>query len=71
MKVKQGVGNSYFGQDMSGQDFIVEDWCENVLGRSWMHANGNPAALEYAIRHAAYGKNNNVEKSGRSDICFT
>ena len=69
MKVKQGVGNSSFGQDMSGQDFVAEDWCENVLGRSWMHANGNPAALEYAIRHTAYGDNNNVPLLG-NDVVY-
>ena len=60
MRVKQGVGNNLFWRDMSGQDFVVEDWCENVLGCSWMYANGNQVALEYAMRHSAYGENNNV-----------
>mgnify|MGYP000103733765 CR=1 FL=1 len=60
VKIKQGVGISSFGQDMSGQDFVIEDWWENVGGCSWMNANGNPAALEYAIRHAQYGTNNKV-----------
>lgn len=50
VKVKNGVGINTFGQDMSGADFVIEDWCENVLGCSWMNANGNPAALEYAMR---------------------
>ena len=48
----------YAGQTVrlkSGEEFKVEDWCENVLGRSWMAANGNPAALQYAVRRA--GKN--------------
>lgn len=60
VKVKQGVGKSSFGEDMSGEDFEIEDWWENISGVSWMDSNGNPAALEYAIRSAVYGKNNNV-----------
>lgn len=35
-----------------GTDFTVEDWADRVLGVSWMAANGNPAALVYAIRVA-------------------
>ena len=50
VKAKNGVGINSFGQDMSGAEFVIEDWCENVLGRSWMVADGNPAALEYAMR---------------------
>ena len=60
VKVKSGVGTSLSGQDMSGEDFTIEDWCENVLGKSWMFANGNPAALEYAARSGMFGKNNDV-----------
>lgn len=60
VKTKQGVGMSSFGQDMSGQDFIVEDWWENVAGYSWYEAEGNPSVFEYSIRHVLYGDNNNV-----------
>lgn len=60
LKIKQGVGINSFRQDMSGLDFSVEDWCENVLGCYWGNANGNPAALEYAMRSAFNGKNNGV-----------
>ncbi len=49
VKIKQGIKGRH-GVDLGGQDFVVEDWWENVYGRSWMFANGNPAALEYAIR---------------------
>ena len=59
VKIKENVGHGMTG-DLSGQEFAVEDWCENVLGCSWMYANGNPAALEYAVRSATFGKNNNV-----------
>lgn len=61
VKTKQGVGISSFGQDMSEQDFAIDDWWENVSGCSWMNADGNPAALEYAIRIAFHGDNNNVK----------
>ena len=60
VKIKNGVGNGLQVDDMSGMDFAIEDWCENVLGCSWMFANGNPAALEYAVRSSKYGSNNNV-----------
>jgi hypothetical protein len=62
LKIKNNVGRGMNGQLLEGEHFIVEDWCENVLGRSWMSADGNPAALEYAIRTAINGKNNNVPK---------
>ena len=69
VKIKQGVGISSFGQDMSVHDFAIEDWWENVGGCSWMNANGNPAALEYAIRHTKYGENNNVPLLG-NDVVY-
>ena len=60
VKIKDGVGISSFGDDLSGQMFIIEDWCENVMGCSWMYANGNLAAMEYAMRTGVNGKNNDV-----------
>lgn len=60
IKVKSGVGKGLQCGDMSGADFVIEDWCENVLSGSWMYANGNPAALEYAMRTASNGNNNHV-----------
>ena len=35
---------------LNGQEFRLEDWCENVLGCSWMNATGNPAAMKYGMR---------------------
>lgn len=58
VKIKNGVGKGLQVGDMSGMDFTIEDWCENVLGCSWMNANGNPAALEYAMRTGFFGSNN-------------
>ena len=60
VRVKDGVGKGLQVGDMSGMDFVIEDWCENVLGVSWMFANGNPAAIEYAFRIASNGDKNNV-----------
>lgn len=36
----------------NGQEYAVEDWADRVLGRSVWMANGNPAALKYAVRRA-------------------
>ena len=60
VKIKSGVGKGLQVGDMSGMDFVIEDWCENVLGCHWGSADGNPAALEYAMRSAFNGANNNV-----------
>lgn len=32
------------------EDYHVEDYWDRVSGGSWMYANGNPAALNYAMR---------------------
>lgn len=37
---------------LKGQKIKIEDYWEKVAGISWMLANGNPAAMEYAIRGA-------------------
>lgn len=34
---------------------VVEDWWDRVYGQSWMFAEGNPAALLYAIRSSVAG----------------
>ena len=39
----------------NGQLYAVEDWADRVLGRSVWIADGNPAALKYAIRSAMSG----------------
>ena len=60
VKIKNGVGEGLQVGDMSGMDFTIEDGCENDIGCSWMNANGNPAALEYAMRSGFFGENNGV-----------
>lgn len=51
VKTRPDAGmNPLTGGNLGGQVFRVEDWWENVYGRSWMAANGNPAAMIYGIR---------------------
>lgn len=58
LKTRPDVGdNPINGQPLGNLDFEVEDWFENVAGRSWMFADGNPTALIYAFRT---GKKGNV-----------
>lgn len=33
-------------------EYRVEDWWDKITGGSWMFADGNPAALNYAMRSA-------------------
>ena len=35
---------------IGGEEFVIEDYWENIAGVSWMFSNGNPAAMEYGIR---------------------
>lgn len=59
-RLKPGVGHDISGRELSGETFEIEDWFENVVGCSWMGANGNPTALIYAVRSAKFGENNGV-----------
>lgn len=36
--------------DEGPHDYRVEDWWDKLTGGSWMDADGNPAAINYAIR---------------------
>ncbi|MEV4197058.1 hypothetical protein [Micromonospora globbae] len=40
---------------LGGCEYVVEDWWQNVYGESWTTANGNPAALTYALRAGMAG----------------
>lgn len=64
VRLKEGIMPFMVG-DAAGAEFVVEDWACNVFGCSVWDMNGNPAALEYAIRissthpiddNAVYGK---------------
>ena len=43
------------GRETYKGDFHLEDWWENVAGKSWMTCNGNPACLNYAMRSGFSG----------------
>lgn len=55
VRLKENIGIFFGGAQAGGAEFVVEDWADHVLGRSVWHANGNPAALEYAMRTAFRG----------------
>jgi len=42
--------DNFSGEVVTGAVFRVEDWWDKITGSSWMFANGNPAAMKYAIR---------------------
>ncbi len=44
VKIKKDVNK------LGGQDYQVEDWWDKIIGESWLHSQGNPAALNYAMR---------------------
>jgi hypothetical protein len=60
VKIKENVGEGWNHQKLAGMDFLVEDWCENLLGCSWMDAPGNGAVLEYYVRTSHHGEANHV-----------
>ena len=54
VRLKDGIGKFMQG-DASGAEFVVEDWADNVMGRSIWSVYGNPAILEYALRIGTAG----------------
>ena len=38
-----------------GSKFVIEDWWYRIEGKSWMHCDGNPACLIYAMRLRSVG----------------
>ena len=36
----------------AGQEYVVEDWWDRLMGKSWHVCDNNPACLEYAVRAA-------------------
>lgn len=54
VRIKPTV-RSYSRFKLADQPFEVEDWWENVAGKSWVHCAGNPACLIYAVRSGKGG----------------
>lgn len=38
------------GEVVPGSFYRIEDWWDHMTGGSWMAAEGNPAALKFAMR---------------------
>lgn len=56
VKTKKDVGKDPFGgMDLANKEFYVEDWWENVTGKSWMISDGNIAAMAYGVRTGLRG----------------
>jgi tRNA G37 N-methylase Trm5 len=36
----------------AGQQYRIEDWWDHLTGKSWGDSEGNPAAIDFAFRHA-------------------
>lgn len=36
--------------EIGGSEILIEDYWDRLVGKSWMYSNGNPAAMNYAIR---------------------
>lgn len=51
--LKDGMQHPQF--DLDGEDFHLEDYWQNVAGMSWQQADGNPAAIMYALRSGRLG----------------
>ena len=35
---------------VAGAEYRVEDYWDRLTGKSWMYSDGNPAAMQYALR---------------------
>lgn len=51
--IKEGVVDPAQGMVIPGAKYRIEDYWDVVTGGSWMFAQGNPAALHYAMRSVA------------------
>ena len=48
--VKLNCKPTHDPDELNGKKFVIEDWWQNVSGKSWMFSAGNPACLKYAVR---------------------
>ena len=54
VKIKPEVKHFQY-PTFGGSDFRLEDYWDILTGGSWMHANGNPAAMVYGMRAGMEG----------------
>jgi len=50
LNVKVGEKPGRLDEELIGKEYWVEDYWENIAGKSWMMCDGNPACLKYAMR---------------------
>ncbi len=51
VKIKDQAGLEINGQNLAGEDFIIEDLWKNMTGSSWKtQVPGNPACMLYSYR---------------------
>lgn len=50
VKLKKGVTDPAQGMVVGGASYRIEDYWKTLTGGSWMDADGNIAALHYAVR---------------------
>ena len=71
VKIKSNVGSNLRGEDMSGKDFTIQDWAENIFGGSWVNSIGLQMVMEYYIRILFSRENNGVPLFGEDVVCGT
>lgn len=50
--LKEGTTDNARGMVVEGKEYEIEDWWDKLTGSSWMDADDNIAAIQYAIRRA-------------------
>ena len=50
VRLPDRIGGSDVHGELAGRNFRIEDWWDHLSGASWREAEGNPAALQYAVR---------------------
>lgn len=53
--LKDGFKDPYAGNVEAGTEYRVEGYWDTITGKSWMFSDGNPAALNYAVRSGIAG----------------
>lgn len=54
-KLIMAIHDPYNGEIAQGTEISIEGLWHELTGGSWMSANGNPAAMNYAMRGAFAG----------------
>lgn len=49
------ISDPYNGVIKAGTEYHIEGYWDEITGTSWMFSDGNPAALNYAMRAAVAG----------------